>query len=143
MQIIFFTVKNSSSKIKAILQTIDAHIQKKEKITLLAPDVKALHFLDDLLWSHPKESFRPHSIGMEVFSSSFISLTTPQPLAQYGPIVFNLCATSYPSLATVKLLYELEDISHPEKTALFQKKFHTYQKSSYPLTAGTILEKKC
>lgn len=137
-RVVFFTVKDSTNKIKAILQTVDKHIQKKEKITVLLPDAKSLHFLDNLLWSFPKESFRPHSLEKESDPFCFVSLTLSIAYSHHSSTVFNLCSTPYQALSSVKLLYELEDLTSQDKAVTFQKKFQIYQKGGCSLASGVI-----
>jgi len=136
VKVIFFTIKEANAKVKALLQTVTSHFLKKEKIQILVPDKAALEFVDCLLWSQPKESFLPHSCEAILSHQDLIFLSLPLPSYDRYPIVFNLCQTPYPASSDLKILYELEDLSHPKKAAAFQSKFKEYQKSGYTLCLG-------
>lgn len=131
VSVTFYTVKNGSSKVQALLKTVDAHMLSKEKITVIVPDEKALAFTQNLLWSIPKESFRPNSSKDDLITVSLID-------NKEAPVIFNLSSSPYPPSTHVKKIYELEDISHPDKAAAFQKKFQAYQRQGFFIAAGTI-----
>ena len=132
VSVIFYTVKDSLHKVRAILQTVDAHMSNKETITLVVPDEKALAFTKDLLWKVPKESFRPSGNKGDLVQFAFPG----DPIEAHA--VFNLSSSPYAPSSFVKKVYELEDISHKEKAAAFKKKFQTYQKEGFLLAAGTV-----
>ncbi len=136
VKVIFFTIKEASAKVKALLQTVTSHFLKKEKIQILVPDKSALEFVDRLLWNQPKESFLPHSTEVLLPFQDLIFISLPLPSIEPYPIVFNLCQTPYPTSKDLKVLYELEDLSHPKKAEAFQNKFKEYQKSGYTLCLG-------
>lgn len=137
-KVIFYTVKDAASKITALLQAVDRHFLKKEKIKILVPDTSAVNFVDELLWSTPKESFRPHSTSVALSCQDLILISLPLQSSDEYPIVFNLCQTPYTLTSPLKILYELEDLSHPQKASAFQKKFQVYQKAGYTLSSGTL-----
>jgi DNA polymerase III subunit chi len=136
VKVIYFTIKDANTKVKTLLQTVTSHFLKKEKIQILVPDNAALEFVDRLLWSQPKESFLPHSCEAILPHQDLIHLSLPIPSYDSYPIVFNLCQTPHPSSSTLKILYELEDLSHPKKAASFQSKFKEYQKLGHTLCVG-------
>ena len=141
-KVIFYTVKDASSKVTALLQVVDRHFIKKEKIKILVPDASAANFVDDLLWSTPKESFRPHSVSALLSFQNLIFISLPVQSSDEFSIIFNLCQTPYTPTSPLKILYELEDISHPQKASAFQKKFQIYQKAGFILSSGSLLTKK-
>lgn len=135
MKILFFTVKTTAAKLQALVQTAALHFSKKEKLQIVVPDEPTLAFVDNLLWSQPKESFLPHSTGALLPFQDLIFLSLPVPSLETYPIIFNLCQAPYPPLPSTKILYELEDLTHPQKAAAFQTKFKQYQKAGFPLCA--------
>jgi DNA polymerase-3 subunit chi len=134
----FFTVKDSSSKVKALTRTVRSHFLKKEKIHLVVPDLATLQFVDQLLWSQPKESFLPHSCGVLLPFQDLIFISLSVTSLEPFPIVFNLCPEPYLPSASLKTLYELEDLTHPHKSAIFQKKFQTYQKAGFQIGSKSL-----
>lgn len=141
VKVLFFTVKESNTKLRVLLQTITSHFSKKEKIQIIVPDKATLEFVDLLLWKEPKESFLPHSTEVLLPFQDLIFISFPLPSLEIYPIVFNLCQTclyqtSYPTSSSLKILYELEDLSHPQKAEAFQNKFKHYQKMGFTLCAA-------
>ncbi|MBM3198181.1 MAG: DNA polymerase III subunit chi [Chlamydiae bacterium] len=132
-QMFFFSVKDASSKVSALLSILDKHLVAKESIAVLLSDEKSLHFLSELLWTLPKESFRPHATPFAPCPLALIQLYLP-PFITQMPILFNLTPDSldFPSM---RILYELEDTSSPYKAALFQKKFLHYQKQGFSIAS--------
>lgn len=137
LKVIFYTVKDAASKVSALLSCVDRHFLQKEKIKVLVPDGNALKFVSDLLWKEPKESFRPHSLVSPTPYQELILLSLPLPADDDYTVLLNLAPTPYIPSPKVKLLYELEDTGHPQKAALFQKKFQVYQKAGYTIAAGS------
>ena len=127
LKVFFFTVKDAKEKVQALIQTATTHFIKKEKIHLIVPDTATLEFVDQLLWNHPPESFLPHSTGVLFPFQDLIFISLPLISFEEFPIVFNLCQTPHSPSKTLKVLYELEDVSHPQKTAVFKNKFEHYQ----------------
>ncbi len=136
-QVIFYTVKNGALKIQVLLHKVDKHSGQKEKMKILVPDSKSLSFVENLLWGHPIESFRPHSINIPLFCQDLILVSLPLPAVDDFSIVFNLCQTAYIPALPVKIIYELEDVSDPQKAAVFRRKFQMYQKEGFTITSGT------
>ncbi|MBS0627111.1 MAG: DNA polymerase III subunit chi [Verrucomicrobia bacterium] len=139
MKVVFYTVKTGPAKIHYLLRAISHHFTQKEKIQIIVPDKRALTFIDDLLWSQPKESFLPHCTSSPVPFHDLIFICLPEETVDDFPFVFNLCPTAYKPHPRVKTLYEFEDASHPEKKALFQVKFKYYQSLGHTLSGGSTL----
>ncbi len=136
VKVIFFTIKDSSAKVRALIQTVSSHFMRKEKIQIIVPEKNSLEFVDNLLWTQPKESFLPHSTEVLLPFQDLIFLSLPLPSVEPYPIVFNLCPAPYNPTPSLKILYELEDLTHPQKAAAFQSKFKQYQKAGFTLCAG-------
>ena len=135
-KLIFYTVKDPSSKVNVLLRTLDQHLTKKNPISVLLPDEKSMHFVSELLWSYPKESFRPHSTPFAPQTPALIKLLLP-PFVKLDYFIFNL-SLDYMDPDSPCTLYELEDLSTPYKAALFQKKFSFYKKACYAISSGLI-----
>jgi DNA polymerase III subunit chi len=131
VKVFYFPVVDANAKVRTLTQVVTSHFLKKEKIHILVPDAKTLDFVDSLLWKEPKESFLPHCEHVEDFITISTEITT------HAPTVFNLCQTPYLHTTTPKVLYEFEDISHPQKKAVFQQKFTEYQKKGWVLCDPT------
>lgn len=132
VKVFYFPVADANAKVRVLTQVVTSHFLKKEKIHILVPDSKTLDFVDSLLWKEPQESFLPHSEKTE----EYITISTE--VTAHSSIVFNLCQTPYSYTDTPKILYELEDISHPQKKAVFEQKFTEYQKKGWILCAPAV-----
>ncbi len=124
------------SKINALIKQVDKHLLEKEKLKIVVPDRETLTFVEKILWGQPKESFRPHSINIPLLHQDLLLITLEAPSNDNYSIIFNLCQTPYISTFPVKLIYELEDVSHPQKAAVFRKKFQMYQKEGFTISSG-------
>ena len=136
---IYYTVKDTQEKIKALIHTIDLHFSQKEKISIIAANEKAIDFVSQLLWSFPKESMRPHCVKGPCSSMDSIILSLAGAIQESTPFVFNLTQEALELSSSMKVLYELEDLSSPEKAISFQNKFHCYRKAGVPISAGTLI----
>ena len=137
VKVIFFTIKEPGAKVRALVQTVTSHFVEKQKIQIVVPDKASLEFVDQLLWNQPKESFLPHSTEVLLPFQDLVFLSLPLPSIEACPIVFNLCQTPYTATPSLKILYELEDLTHPQKAAAFQSKFKQYQKAGFTLCMGS------
>lgn len=138
MKVIFYTVKTLTAKIHYLLQTGSLHFTQKEKLQIIVPDTRALTFIDELFWKEPKESFLPHSVSSPIPFYDLLYICLAEDALEDYSFVFNLCPTPYTPHPRVKVLYELEDCSHPDKKALFQTKFKLYQSLGYTLSNGSL-----
>jgi len=130
----FFSVHNASTKIATLYTMIDRHVDAHESIGILLPDEKTLHWLSELLWSHPQDSFRPHTTPFFSCSHTLVHLFFT-PCKDVYHALFNLSPNAIHE-SNVNIFYEFEDTSSPYKTALFQKKFSLYQKAGIPITSS-------
>ncbi|MES2200130.1 MAG: DNA polymerase III subunit chi [Chlamydiota bacterium] len=138
MKVIFYTVKTASAKVHYLLQTGSHHFAQKEKIQIIVPDRKALTFIDELFWSQPKESFLPHCISSPLPFHDLLYICLAEEALDDFSFVFNLTPAPYTPHPRVKVLYELEDCTHPDKKALFQTKFKLYQSLGHTLSNGSL-----
>ncbi len=137
MKVIFYTVKTASAKIHYLIQTASHHFAQKEKIQIIVPDQKALTFIDELFWKEPKESFLPHCTSSPVPFYDLLCICLAEEALDDSSFIFNLCPAPYTPHSRVKVLYELEDCTHPDKRVIFQAKFKLYQSLGHTLTNGS------
>lgn len=125
-KIVFITVATNQEKISAISLQVQRHFEQEEPILILAPNEKAMQYLDDLLWMHPENSFLPHQI-VNATSKEKIAITTlPQNLNQ-AKVLINVS----PSICSIpeqfEMIYELYDKTSSEKMEQSQRRLETYQ----------------
>jgi DNA polymerase IIIc chi subunit len=135
IQVLFFTVRNASDKVRVLKKTVESHSASKENIAIISPDFKTIEFISDLLWSHPKTSFLPHSCSLALPMNDRVLIATAPLTQESYPFVFNLCPSPQSLPPTVKILYELEDLSHPNKVISFQEKLQFYKNKNYIISS--------
>jgi DNA polymerase IIIc chi subunit len=118
MKITFFPVKTTNAKLSKIIEMATSHFHKGEPILFFVADEAAWDFLDKLLWATPPESFLPHPCNLIQIRHTFDPTMST---------VFNLTPSPLPP-DTIKILYELEDHTSPEKLKASQDRYHTYRK---------------
>lgn len=120
MNITFFPVKDTPSKLTKLCRVAEYHLQQKEPLLILAPDKASLDFLDKLLWS--SENFLPHPTSLLMISME---------LQSHFSTVFNLRPSAL--LEEVKTIYEFEDHTSSEKLQLSKQRYQTYRDRNFPI----------
>ena len=123
--LIFFPVQDTTSKLLKICQTAHQHMEKKEPLTILVPDMAALHFVDDLLWRFPEEGFLPHP-------SPFLSIVLEVKGGRTA--LFNLRPIAYTENFFFKTVYELEDHTSEERLQLSKGRYQVYREANFPIS---------
>ena len=122
----FFQVKLNQEKLARIYSIALDHFERKTPLIIKAP-LSAIDFIDELLWSHPKESFLPHSKQKDDPTALIIITDTDERLNKASAL-FNL--TPYPLLQDkVTTLYEFEDSSTSEKLRLSKERYQAYRQA--------------
>jgi len=135
IKIIYFSVKETRHKLGAIVSTAHKHLRMKKNLYILCADKTTLHFVSQLLWNEPKESFLPHSLDGS-FPNSLIQLILPQPSYSQLHYIFNLTSQAILQTPDLKAIYEMDDQTHPAKREIFEKKFKLYQDAGYTLCSN-------
>lgn len=128
MNIVFFPVKDTPSKLVKLCQIAQQHLEQKEPLLLLVPDQASYNFLDKLLWSSPAESFLPHPTALLIISME---------LQLSFPTVFNLRPAAYLEKG-VKTIYEFEDHTSSEKLQLSKHRYQTYRDQNFPIAVEVM-----
>lgn len=120
MNIVFFPVKDTSSKLTKLCRLAQQHLVQKEPLLFLVPDKASYDFLDKLLWS--SDNFLPHPTPLLTISTELLAC----------PYIFNLRPS--PLLeADSKTLYEFEDHTSAEKFQLSKHRYQTYRDQNFPI----------
>lgn len=120
MNITFFPVKDTLSKLAKLCRVAEHHLEQKEPLLLLVPDKASLDFLDKLLWS--SENFLPHPTALLMISLE---------LQSHFSTVFNLRPSAL--LEEVKTVYEFEDHTSSEKLQLSKQRYQIYRDRNFPI----------
>ena len=117
MKITFCPVKTTAAKLAKIVEVGTTHFNKGEPILFLVSDDASWEFLDKLFWTLPAESFLPHPCKL---------IQVRHSLDPAYATVFNLSPA--PLLQeTIKIIYELEDHTSPDKLKASQDRYHAYR----------------
>jgi DNA polymerase III subunit chi len=133
-KIVFFQVKDTSSKLSKICQTALFHFEKKESLLILTPNQTVVEFVDALLWRFPEDSFLPHSIS-DAPCADLIAITATLANVNQACRVFNLNTDPVFWKEPIKIIYELEDLTSPEKKQLSQNRYAAYRKAGYQISS--------
>ena len=131
MRAVFFQVFDAGMKRNRIVETAHTHFSKKESIIFFVEGEKARDFVDDLLWKLPTTSFLPHVVS-EVPIQELIVITKSKINLNDAFFAFNLCSTPL-LLPRLKIVYEFEDLSAPNKQNLSSLRFSAYKQAEFIL----------
>lgn len=131
-KVLLFLVKDVKTKLDRIAIIAQHHFSKQEHLLIAAADGAAQQFVDDLLWNRPEDSFLPHSTSQEE-CDDLIVITTSRKNLNNARYVLNLCPTPLFLPGNVKIIYELEDHTAPNKHLLSQKRIEAYKDAKYPI----------
>ncbi len=129
-RVIFFQVREIAAKLKMISATAQSHFDKKEHFLILVEDAKAQEFVDELLWKTPETSFLPH-VASDEKTHELISITKTKNNVNDAKVAFNLCSTPLLITPPFRLIYELEDLTHPNKNKLSSLRFDAYKAAHF------------
>lgn len=116
-----------------IVETARTHFLNREPFLLFVEDEKAQRFADELLWKLPETSFLPHQILDEPTQEQVpIAITKSKINITQALFAFNLCATPL-LLPGFKTIYELEDLTAPNKQNLSALRFKAYKDAGLPI----------
>lgn len=115
---------------RRLQKAIYHHYLKKEAVFISVADQKVAEFLDDLLWSWPKESFLPHAIHSK--DTQVCISDAPENINQ-ALVLFNLQGQASPIADKFSIIYDLFDESSPERQQLSKKRLEHYQKKGFLL----------
>lgn len=118
MNIIFFPVKDTASKLNKLCRIAQDHLAQKEPLLFLVPDKTSYDFLDKLFWS--SDNFLPHPTLLTI-STELLPCCS----------VFNLRPS--PLMEGAKTVYEFEDHTSAEKFQLSKHRYQTYRDQNFPI----------
>lgn len=133
-RVVFFQVKESSGKLKRIVETAQFHFEKKEPILILVEDARSQEFVDELLWKIPETSFLPH-LASDLSSSEAIHISKAKQNLNQAKIAFNLCPTPLLIEGPFRIIYEFEDLTSPSKKNFSSIRFDAYKQAGFLIEA--------
>ncbi len=131
-RVVFFLVKDINTKLLKIVKAAQYHFSKKEHLLIQVADDNAAQYIDDLLWKVPDTGFLPH-IQSQDLTEEYIVITKTKKNLNHARFVFNLCPTPLLFEESYQIIYELEDLTTPNKQMLSRKRFEAYKQVHYIL----------
>jgi DNA polymerase IIIc chi subunit len=132
-KVICLQVLSAKEKIVKILSVIYEHYDAKKPLLLKTENQESTAYLDKLLWEHPKESFLPHSLNPS--SDSLITISSSPVIDTRVYFIFNFTKEPLIEFPFLSKIYEIEDLTSPEKKQLFEKKYREYSNLGYHLVS--------
>ncbi len=120
MNIVFFPVKDTPSKLTRLIKTAQQHLSQKEPLLFLVPDKASYDFLDKLLWSG--DNFLPHPTPLLTLSTELLAC----------PTIFNLRPSALLDAGS-KTIYEFEDHTSAERFQLSKHRYQIYRDQNFPI----------
>ncbi len=118
-------VSTAQQKVHALAYLAAQHFHAKEPFLILAPDEKALQFVDDLLWKEPKESFTPHLVS-HIPCPALLTLTTVRENLNGACHAFNLTTEPFfcPDITTI---YEFDEQAKGPRREALEARYRAYR----------------
>ena len=132
----YFTVRHPDEKLKILCRAAQGYIKRKKSLHILSADKTSLSFVSELLWKNPSEGFIVHHIKSSTEHKGLIELLLPEASYSFAESIFNLTSQAITSENHLKQIYEFEDLSHPNKKSIFEKKFKLYQDLGFTLRSN-------
>lgn len=126
MNIIFLRTRDNQEKCSRIIQCAEQALETEKRLLIVAPNEEAARYLDQLLWRMPQEGFVPHVIT-HTPCQDFVAITTTYQNLNQASYLLHLSPQICPIGDKFEQIYELYDMSNPEKELAAQQKVKQYQ----------------
>jgi len=128
--IIFVPVHDSEAKLQAIVEAIQRHFYKRERIIIRVDNAAAAAYVDKLLWRIPQAGILPHTI-ISSHCRDPIAIIIGDTNWNNASVLLNLGSDIHPEHEQFNTIYELQDYTSPEKLTLSTARMDKYsQKES-------------
>lgn len=131
----FLKVVDNQTKLVRITQTVQKHFEQNAAVLILAPNLEAAQYIDQLLWKYPEESFLPHAIA-EGPTTERIAISTDSRNVNKATVLINLCPAVPANYHEFHTIYELYDQTHPSKEELSRQRHTFYQQNRIAVTSA-------
>ena len=133
VRVTLFQVHDDNQKRQKIVQIAEEYFEKKEPLLIRLPHLKALEYVDLLLWRSPQDSFLPHVIKDQP-CNDYLVLTSTKENPNSARSILNLCSEPVENekLSFIKI-YELEDLSSTQRHHATQESYKTYKGAGFTI----------
>lgn len=125
-QITFLRAADNAAKLRHICETVAKHFYQQEAILIAVGSNEVATYVDQLLWRLPEEGFIPHAIA-NAPTKERIVITTEQNNLNQASIVFNLRAQAISGIHAFHEIYDLLDLTHPDKERASRQRQAAYR----------------
>ncbi len=126
--IIFYDVKDNSSKIRLLTQSAHDLFAQRKKLLILVPSIEGVQYVDSLLWKYPNTSFLPHTV-LDSFADVKIAISqNPDKNWNQATHLFNLFPLVPEIISDFEQIFEFFDRTSLEKQKISEDKMAYYQK---------------
>lgn len=134
-KVYYASPKTPAEKVRFLIKIAADQFAKSQKLIIFTQDSKTAEFVDNLLWSEPKEGFLPHFISQTLLDECIV-ITSEKTNLNQAKLALNLSLEPLnPSDLKLANILEIEDKSSPERLNFFKKKIQFYQKMGIPIVA--------
>jgi DNA polymerase-3 subunit chi len=133
VRVTLFQVHDDTQKRQKIVQIAEEYFEKKEHLLIRLPHLKALEYVDLLLWRFPQDSFLPHVIKDQP-CNDYLVLTSTKENPNGARSILNLCSEPVDNekISFIKI-YELEDLSSTQRHHAAQESYKTYKRAGFTI----------
>ncbi|MBS3904250.1 MAG: DNA polymerase III subunit chi [Simkania sp.] len=131
-KIFLIPTATTQEKVRTLTTLAAQHFYAKEPFLIVAPDEKALQFIDELLWKEPKESFLPHMIS-HIPCSSLITLTTIKENLNQASHALNLTTSPF-FCPNITIIYEFDEQTNGPRREALEARYHAYREKGCPIS---------
>lgn len=134
IRVTFFPIKTAREKKEILVTKAAEYFENHIPLLFCLPSEEAMHYLDSLLWSYPKESFLPHEIASSSSSQELLVLTTQKEISPNNArSLFYLRQDSAPNTPHLfSQVYQFENLSSSEKTK--DSPYQVYKERGWSIT---------
>lgn len=122
----FLSVKDNLSKISRVCGLVNHLFQQEKQTVIYVPNIEVAKYIDAMLWKHPENSFIPHKITNVPDEETIVITTVDTPFKNVTTLI-NLCPSIHPHFQHFTAIYELYDMSHPDKEAQAKRRIEEYK----------------
>jgi len=129
-QATFLLAKDNGTKLRHICETVSRHFFQQESILIAVASSEVATYIDQLLWRLPESGFIPHVIANAPLTERIV-ITTEQINLNQAAVLFNLRPQIVANIHEFGVIYDLLDMTHPDKERTSRERQRNYQAAGY------------
>lgn len=129
-QAAFLRAADNNTKLRHICETVAKHFFQQESILIAVGTNEVATYIDQLLWRIPEMGFIPHMIANTPVKERIV-ITLEQSNLNQATVLFNLRPQIAVNSHEFLVIYDLLDMTHPEKERLSRERQRSYQATGF------------